>query len=47
MAIVLMFYLPFALGQKVSHLVLFEGLGGSAAQRGKRGHPGMDQGLGA
>lgn len=39
-------YLPLALGQKVSHLPLIEGLGGSAGQRGERGHPRVGEGLG-
>lgn len=38
-------YLPLALGQKVFHLPLIEGLGWSAGQRGKRDHPGVGEGL--
>lgn len=40
-----MFYLPLALGQKASHLVLVEGLGRFASQGGERDHPGMEKGL--
>lgn len=39
-------YLPLASGQIVAHLPLIEGLGGSAAQRGERDHPGVSEGLG-
>ena len=39
-------YLPLALGQKAPHLPLIEGLGGSAGQRGERGHPWVGEGLG-
>lgn len=46
MFIFLSHYLPFALGQKASHLLLIEGLSGPAVQRGKRGHPGVREGLG-
>lgn len=40
-----MFYLPLALGQKVSHLLLIEGLGRFASQEGERDHPGMEKGV--
>lgn len=40
-----MFYLPLALGQEMSHLVLVEGLGRFASQGGERDHPGMVKSL--
>lgn len=39
------FYLPLALGKKVPHLVLVEGLGRSASQGGERDHPGVHKGF--